>query len=164
MRIGKFYCSSFFIFIFFKIPFYLCRRGVFNNDVKPLNLLIDEKSHEIFVADWGLGEFYFWQNQTLSYHVGTRLWKAPELLLGDEHYTYAVDVFAAGVTLAGLLYRQVHFFRSADNQQQILSIAEVIGTEEFYDYIQDYNIVLDKEWKRKHFREVIFNRLKNIFF
>lgn len=137
---------------------YAHSKGVIHNDVKPLNLLIDSVTHEQTMTDWGLGEFYFppnntgGPNTTLSFHVGTRHWKAPELLLGARHYSYAVDVWSAGCTFIGMLYQRQHFFAGADNQEQLMLITQHLGTQAFDDYIAKYSIPVDERWYIKHIR------------
>jgi casein kinase II subunit alpha len=134
-------------------------KGILHNDVKPLNLLIDSGTHEQYLADWGLGEFYFPPNNTegpnitFSFHVGTRHWKAPELLLGAHHYSYAVDVWSAGCTFIGILFHRTHFFAGADNQEQIVVITQTLGTRALDDYLEKYSVPMDERWYAKHIRQ-----------
>jgi casein kinase II subunit alpha len=137
---------------------YAHSKGVLHNDVKPLNLLIDKLTHEQTLTDFGLGEFYFpanntgGPNTTLSFHVGTRHWKAPELLLGAHHYSYAVDIWAAGCTFVGMLFHKTHFFAGADNQEQLVLISQQLGTHVFDSYVAKYGVPVDEKWYAKHMR------------
>jgi serine/threonine protein kinase len=56
-------------------------RGIMHCDLKPLNVLSEANTGKFYVTDWGLGNYYV-PGRNLSYHIGTRFWKAPELLLG----------------------------------------------------------------------------------
>lgn len=138
---------------------YAHSKGILHNDVKPLNLLIDSGTHEQYLADWGLGEYYFPPNNTdgpnitLSFHVGTRHWKAPELLLGAHHYSYAVDIWSAGCTFIGILFHRTHFFAGTDNQDQIVVITQMLGTRALDDYLEKYAVPMDERWYFKHIRQ-----------
>jgi casein kinase II subunit alpha len=142
----------YYAFALFDALAYAHSKGIIHNDVKPLNLLVDQTSHEVFLADWGLGEYYLPHNQSLSFHVGTRNWKAPELLWGTHDYTYAVDVWAAGVTFAGWLFHLPHIFDANNNQEMILSISKILGSAPMNAYIDDYEIPVKPDWRERHMK------------
>lgn len=52
-----------------------------HRDVKPSNIIIDPKTLEIKLIDWGLSEYYLPEK---PYHVrvSSRPYKSPELLIG----------------------------------------------------------------------------------
>jgi casein kinase II subunit alpha len=78
------------------------QRGVMHRDIKMTNTIVNEEEKLLILIDWGLGEFYH-PGKNYSTRVGTRYYKAPELLLGNEHYDYAVDLWSFGSIFAGLV-------------------------------------------------------------
>jgi hypothetical protein len=60
--------------------------------------------------------------------------------------SYAVDVWSAGCTFLGMLYRRPHFFSGLDNQHQIVLIVEMLGTAALDNYIAKYKVPIDKTW------------------
>lgn len=48
--------------------------------------------------------------------MGTRHYKAPELLLKYPYYDYSIDVWAAGCIMADLIFKNHPFFDGDDNE------------------------------------------------
>ncbi len=44
---------------------------------------------------------------------------------------------------AGMIFRKEPFFHGADNQDQLVKIARVCGTDGLFDYMQKYGITLE---------------------
>jgi len=68
--------------------------------VKPDNFLIDKKTGIVKVCDLGSSRLITNKRAMVSY-LGTRYFRAPELILNSTALTYAIDIWSLGVTLAG---------------------------------------------------------------
>ena len=57
---------------------------------------------QLRLIDWGLAEFY---HPDTEYHirVGSRYYKAPELLVGLKKYDYSLDMWSVGCMLASMV-------------------------------------------------------------
>ena len=57
---------------------------------------------QLRLIDWGLAEFY---HPDTEYHirVGSRYYKAPELLVGYKQYDYSLDLWSVGCMLASMV-------------------------------------------------------------
>jgi casein kinase II subunit alpha len=84
--------------------------GIMHRDVKPRNVLIDRSGATLMLIDLGLADFYM-PDTRYNVRVASRHYKSPELLLGNEHYDYAIDMWGVGCILVGLLLRREPFFR-----------------------------------------------------
>ncbi|GAB4822163.1 hypothetical protein N2152v2_009209 [Parachlorella kessleri] len=119
--------------------------GFMHRDVTPSNVLIAEGSGLVKLADFGQARRAVEAasegsadkpsgsgataagGPVLSPHVGTRWYKAPELLFGSRSYTPAVDLWGAGCVFAELLTGQALFPGSSDIDQ-ICRIHGVLGS------------------------------------
>lgn len=118
-------------------------RGIFHRDIKPQNIIIDHSRRKLRIADWGLAEYYI-HGQAYNVCVGTRHYKGPELLVGLRLYDYSLDIWSVGCILAEMLFRTFPFFRGEDNEDQLLRIVSVLGTDDFVQYLRKYDIHLPR--------------------
>ncbi|KAF9906042.1 hypothetical protein EC991_001124 [Linnemannia zychae] len=69
----------------------------------------------------------FRDQQGLTFEVGTRAYRAPELLFSSGTYTNAIDIWSAGVLFAEL-YLGKHLFEADSDIGQVCAIVKVLGT------------------------------------
>ncbi|KAJ3485873.1 hypothetical protein NLI96_g4640 [Meripilus lineatus] len=116
-------------------------RGIMHRDVKPGNVMYDRENRKLRLIDWGLAEFY---HPGTEYHirVGSRYYKGPELLVGYKKYDYSLDMWSVGCMLASMLFGREHFFRGRDNEDQLVRIIKVLGTDTFERYLEKYSLFI----------------------
>ncbi|CCW70418.1 unnamed protein product, partial [Phytomonas sp. Hart1] len=114
------------------------RRGIFHRDIKPHNIMIDHAHRILRVIDWGLAEYYL-HGEDLNCGVATRHYKGPELLLGYRRYDFALDIWCVGCVLAGMLFHVDPFFDGGNNEDQLLRIVSVFGTDAVRRYAEKYH-------------------------
>ncbi|BAM81769.1 casein kinase II, alpha subunit [Cyanidioschyzon merolae strain 10D] len=115
--------------------------GIMHRDVKPHNVMIDHERRELRLIDWGLAEFYH-PGRLYNVRVASRYFKGPELLVDLQDYDYSLDIWSLGCMLAGMIFRKEPFFHGHDNQDQLVKIARVLGTDDLYAYLAKYGIEL----------------------
>lgn len=123
------------------------QHGIMHRDVKPANVVIDHRTRQLRLIDWGLAEFYH-PGQNYHPRVGSRYYKAPELLVAFRQYDYSLDIWSVGCMFASMIFRKEHFFKGIDNDDQLLKILRVLGTEKFDAYLQKYMINFETEHER----------------
>ncbi|KAG6820243.1 hypothetical protein H0H93_003407 [Arthromyces matolae] len=133
-----------YIFQLLKALDFVHSHGIMHRDVKPGNVMLDHQRRKLRLIDWGLAEFY---HPGTEYHirVGSRYYKAPELLVGYKQYDYSLDLWSVGCMFASMIFSREHFFRGSDNNDQLLRILKTLGTEQFDSYLRKYNIQFETD-------------------
>jgi mitogen-activated protein kinase 1/3 len=92
---------------------YLHSAGIYHRDLKPSNVLVNQDCL-VKICDFGLARAVGEEehdeeqqpsdraNRVMTQHVATRFYRAPELILLEEHYTGAIDMWSVGCILAEL--------------------------------------------------------------
>lgn len=112
-----------------------------HRDVKPLNIVINHEKRDLKLIDWGLADFYT-PGQEYNVRVASRYYKGPELMVEDKLYHYSLDVWSLGCTFATMIFRIDPFFKGSDNNDQLVKIAKVMGTDGLREYLRKYKINL----------------------
>lgn len=106
---------------------YFCHRHrIVHRDLKPANILLTSDG-TLKIADFGLARAFQVPLHTYTHEVVTLWYRAPEILLGEKHYTPAVDMWSVGCIMAELSKGKV-IFRGDSEIGQIFEIFQVLGT------------------------------------
>lgn len=115
---------------------YIHQRKYMHRDIKAANILIDNRGN-VKLADFGLARTYFEPPPTshgaspathrYTATVVTRWYRPPELLLGDQYYTTAIDMWGVGCVF-GEIFRRKPIFPGKSDSDQIHTIFKVIGS------------------------------------
>ena len=74
-------------------------RRILHRDLKPQNILVRRSDRRLKLADFGLSRA-FARPRAFTHEVVTLWYRAPEILLGADHYSTPVDVWSVGCILA----------------------------------------------------------------
>ena len=99
---------------------------VLHRDLKPQNLLIDNKGC-IKLADFGLARAFGLPMRAYTHEVITLWYRAPEILLGGKTYDMAVDVWGLGCIFAEMLTKHP-LFPGDSEIDQLFRIFRTLGT------------------------------------
>lgn len=124
---------QFFAYHILRALLYLHSANVVHRDLKPMNVLV-MKNCDIKLCDFGLARgragFDREDDKWLrTEYVGTRWYRAPEVVLTSSEYTAAIDMWSAGCILGELMGRKV-MFKGNDFIDQIHTICSILGTPE----------------------------------
>ncbi|XP_076441299.1 cyclin-dependent kinase 1-B-like [Babylonia areolata] len=102
------------------------KRRVLHRDLKPQNLLIDNKGG-IKIADFGLARAFGIPVRVYTHEVVTLWYRAPEILLGSARYSTPVDVWSIGTMFAEMANRRP-LFHGDSEIDQLFRIFRTMGT------------------------------------
>lgn len=91
---------------------------------------------------------YYAHGKKLSVSVGSRHFKAPELLLGYPWYNSSVDIWSAGCIFAALIFGDEPFFSGVYDEDNLASIASVLGSEEILSWASNVSLPLTGSLRR----------------
>lgn len=98
---------------------------VAHRDLKPANILISD-TNKVKLADFGLARAFQIPIHTYTHEVVTLWYRAPEILLGEKHYTPAIDIWSLGCIFAELARGKV-FLKGDCEIGQLFEIFKVFG-------------------------------------
>jgi cyclin-dependent kinase len=106
---------------------YCHQHNVLHRDLKPQNLLISStQPPELKIADFGLARTFGIPVRKYTHEVVTLWYRAPDVLLGSNHYGTPVDVWSVGCIMAEMITGKP-LFPGRTEQDQMIRIVKGIG-------------------------------------
>eukprot|EP00347_Sterkiella_histriomuscorum_P023085 403336010 len=136
---------------------YLHKNGFMHRDIKPENFLLKEvgqnsqdqqgssqqrlnmQNFQLKLADFGTAKDQSESSGKFTDYVGTRWYRAPELLLKSTNYTQAVDMFSLGCLMLEL-YLGIPAFPGLSESDQLVKIFSVLGTPTQSQWPEGYRL------------------------
>ena len=82
---------------------YLHKNNIVHRDIKPENLIINKKTKELKIVDFGLSNIFNTEKKLLSSSCGSPSYAAPEMLQGHKYRPQPVDVWSSGIVLYAMI-------------------------------------------------------------
>lgn len=101
-------------------------KGLIHRDIKPENCLVNPKTMELRIADFGSTRSAT-NNTNMTEYIATRWYRPPEVLLTSGEYGAPLDIWAVGCVLYELITRKP-LFPGKTAIDQLQKIHEVLGT------------------------------------
>jgi len=97
-----------------------------HRDIKPDNILIDHDKGVLQLCDFGSAKCLNDDVIHIS-EIGSRYYRAPELLLNNRKYGVEIDIWSAGCVIAEMSLDNYALFQGDSNEDQLIQIMKVIG-------------------------------------
>jgi mitogen-activated protein kinase 15 len=109
---------------------YIHSAGIIHRDLKPANILLNSDCN-LKIADFGLARYVSGTEdeaaQILTEYIATRWYRAPEIVLGSQRYTKAIDVWSVGCIMAEMIVGRA-LFPGKSTINQVEMVIELLGT------------------------------------
>ena len=115
--------------------------GFFHRDMKPENLLINDKI--VKIADFGLAR-EIRSIPPYTEYVSTRYYRAPECILKSNNYNSPVDIWAVGCIMAEMYLHPKPLFYGQNEKEVLNKICSILGTPNhkiWLEGIQQANLI-----------------------
>lgn len=110
----------------FRSLLYLNKIGICHRDIKPHNILINSKTNQLVMCDFGSAKKLIKGEPNIAY-ICSRCYRAPELIFGATDYTTQIDMWSAGCVLVEMIICEPLFIAS-NNIDQLVEIIRILGT------------------------------------
>ena len=130
---------------------------VLHRDLKPQNLLVDQTTNVLKLADFGLARAFGIPLRAYTHEVVTLWYRSPEILLGARHYSTPVDVWSIGCIFAEMI-NHAPLFPGDSEIDQLFRIFRILGTPDdgmwpSVTTLPDYKAQFP-QWKAKAWAEI----------
>lgn len=102
-------------------------RGLLHRDLKPQNVLVDVRTMNIKLADFGLARAFTIPLRAYTHEVVTLWYRAPEILIGQFRYCTPIDIWSLGCILAEVATSSA-LFPGDSEIDTIFRIFRLLGT------------------------------------
>ena len=114
---------------------YCHRNGITHRDLKPENLLLDDEFN-LKISDFGFSTNI---DRSLTSHVGTKLYMAPEMHMPDMAYNGpAVDIFACGLILFTMYTGLQPYETAAHPKDSFYKYFFTNNSQEYWQIVKSY--------------------------
>ncbi|KAF5903589.1 serine/threonine-protein kinase pim-2-like, partial [Clarias magur] len=105
-------------------------RGVFHRDIKEENILLNPRTLEIKLIDFGCGDLL--KNTPYTHYAGTKTFRPPEWIINREYEAEPATVWGLGVFLYQLLCREELFCEDKDIVDGHVDFPHHLSEAEFF--------------------------------
>ena len=135
---------------------YIHSKGITHRDIKPQNILVNQKTNQIKLCDFGSAKKLIPGQKSLAY-ICSRFYRAPELIFGATDYHSQIDVWSMGCVISELVLGRP-MFPGESPSDQLVEIIKILGTPSKDDICS-----MNPQFKEQKFPDIKPIPLEKIF-
>ena len=143
----------------FRSLLYLEHKSIAHRDIKPQNILLNEKDWKLVICDFGSAKKLQTGQPNIAY-ICSRCYRAPELIFGNQNYTTQIDMWSVGCVLAEMVLFEP-IFRAESNIDQLVEIIRILGTPTEKEVLQ---MNPEGDFKKYHLPKISARSWNKVFF
>jgi|LakMenEpi03Aug12_release.lakeMendotaPanAssembly.Ray.scaffolds.fasta_scaffold159440_2 serine/threonine protein kinase len=93
--------------------------NIIHNDIKDENILIDPRTHQITLIDFGAADIWD-DDKCYTHHYGTKVYCCPEWFLDHQYTAHGMTTWSIGILLYNMLFGNIPFHSSKEIMRGIL--------------------------------------------
>ena len=139
---------------------YLQKNYIIHRDIKPENLIIDRKTKELKIVDFGLSNMFNTEKtRLLSSSCGSPSYAAPEMLQGKKYKPQPVDIWSSGIVLFAMVCGYLPF---EDDNNDLLYRKICLGKFNIPDFVSNNcKDLLKKILVTEPYKRITIKQIKN---
>ena len=120
-------------------------KGIVHLDIKPKNVIVNQKTQELNLIDFGISQFVH-SGGKLPNHIGTLNFEAPEMLMDFSCYDFTADSWALGSILGGMMFKTDDMFMGASAASILADIMQLYDVQELESMMIRENITMGDDF------------------
>ena len=123
--------------------------GIIHGDIKPQNILFNRKTGDLKLIDFGNAKEFSAEKKSTM--IGSKFFRAPEIIANYEYYDFGVDIWNLGLVFGSLIFRRYPLLYFKEPQCLLDVIVKMFGKDKLFKFLNKYSLKISDEKKKRYF-------------
>lgn len=113
------------------------------------------------VIDFGQSVFYI-PKKAMSFTVGTKFFKAPEIILDFQFYNYSIDIWSVGMIFGSIIFKKFPLVLGENLFEILIKIIELLGSDQLLKIHLKYGVKIPSDLGNNNIMKKGFEQFLNV--